>query len=260
MKIVTGRTGTPHITSDDDRANNAGTYGKNYYVLNINDCLSAEIISANEVKLNSGELMLQGTHARIEYGDSETVTIADGESGYKRIDLIVARYIKSSGFESVQLAVIKGTPAKNNPSVPNRQSTNILHGASIYEMPLYKVIIDGVNLTKVERAFPIVPSLSELQSNTTEEIERLNSNLNDLDNNYTQFSAETNQKLSQADAQFTQINAEISNLTDADTQMSAKITGLQESVNNLSSVVGKLTSDYQKLNERVTVLEGKVNT
>ena len=101
MKIVTGRTGTPHITSDDDRANNAGTYGKNYYVLNINDCLSAEIISANEVKLNSGELMLQGTHARIEYGDSETVTIADGESGYKRIDLIVARYIKSSGFERV---------------------------------------------------------------------------------------------------------------------------------------------------------------
>lgn len=253
MKIVTGRTGTPHITSDDDRANNAGTYGKHYYVLNINDCLSAEIISANEVKLNSGELMLQGTHARIEYGDSETVTIADGESGYKRIDLIVARYIKSSGFESVQLAVIKGNPAKNNPSVPDRQSTNILHGASIYEMPLYKVIIDGVNLTKVERAFPIVPSLSELQSNTTEEIERLNSNLNDLDNNYTQFSA--------------QKNAEISSLTDADTQMYAKITksqaelqALQAIVNNLSSAVDKLTSNYQKLNERVTALEGKVNT
>lgn len=249
MKIVTGRTGTPHITSDDDRANNAGTYGKHYYVLNINDCLSAEIISANEVKLNSGELMLQGTHARIEYGDSETVTIADGESGYKRIDLIVARYIKSSGFESVQLAVIKGTPAKNNPSVPDRQSTNILHGASIYEMPLYKVIIDGVNLTKVERAFPIVPSL------------------NDLDNNYTQFSAETNQKLSQADAQFTQINAEISNLTDADTQMFAEITTLKVRVDNLFSAVGKLTSDYQELNERVTALEdrvtaleGKVNT
>ena len=253
MKIVTGRTGTPHITSDDDRANNAGTYGKNYYVLNINDCLSAEIISANEVKLNSGELMLQGTHARIEYGDSETVTIADGESGYKRIDLIVARYIKSSGFETVQLAVIKGTPAKNNPSVPNRKSTNILHGASIYEMPLYKVIIDGVNLTKVERAFPIVPSLGELQSNTTEEIDRLNSNLNNLNNKYTQFSA--------------QINAEISNLTDAYTQMSAKIIKLQAElqalqaiVNNLSSAVDKLTSDYQKLNERVTALEGKVNT
>ena len=226
MKIVTGRTGTPHITSDDDRANNAGTYGRKYYALNINDCLSHEIISSNEIKINSGELMIQGTHARIEYGTSESVNIDDGQSGYKRIDLIVARYQKMSGMESVSLNVIKGTPATNNPTVPERNKENILKNGSICDMPLYKVHIDGVNITEVEQVFTIIPSSSELSSKLQENIESTRQNIESTIQLQETVESITNDVTQiQDDIKLIQDNAKL--LTQTVTQLEQRVSALE---------------------------------
>ena len=243
MKIVTGRTGTPHITSDDDRANNAGTYGRKYYVLNINDCLSHEIISSNEIKINSGELMIQGTHARIEYGTSESVNIDDGQSGYKRIDLIVARYQKMSGMESVLLKVIKGTPATSNPTTPERNKENILKNGSICDMPLYKVHIDGVNITEVEQVFTIIPSSSELSSKLQENIES------------TRQLQETVESITN---DVTQIQDDIKLLQDNQTLIQQTIPTMQQNIQTIQDDIKLIQDNAKLLTQTVTQLEQRV--
>lgn len=155
MQIITGRTGENHVTSDDDRALYAGIFGTGSYVLNTNQKLAASIISSNTIRISNGDLVHQGTHARIRYNTYEDVTIDNGTTGYKRIDLIVARYTKSAGLEAMELAVIKGTPSAD-PAVPEYTAGNILQGASLSEMPLYQITLDGVNIESVTALYTLI--------------------------------------------------------------------------------------------------------
>ena len=81
MKIVTGHTGEPHITSNDVLSANQGIVGADYYVLDVGEKGRAELISNNEVRIYDGEFMMQGVHFRIEPGKYETVTIENGAQG-----------------------------------------------------------------------------------------------------------------------------------------------------------------------------------
>ena len=60
MNIITGYTGEPHITSEQDRAGNQGSYGTGSYILDVGNKLSAEIVSANEIRIRDGVLSHQG--------------------------------------------------------------------------------------------------------------------------------------------------------------------------------------------------------
>lgn len=153
MKIITGRTGTNHVTSDDDRALHAGIFGTGSCVLSTGSRLAVTIASSNTIRISSGDIVHQGTHARIPYGDYEDVTIDNGTSGYYRNDLIVARYTKASGIESVELAVIKGTPSTTAAVTPEYNTGNILQGATVSDMPLYVVALNGVNIASVTAQF-----------------------------------------------------------------------------------------------------------
>ena len=155
MQIITGRTGENHITSDDDRALYAGIFGTGSYVLNTGLQLAAAVISANTIRISSGDLVHQGTHARIRYNTYEDVTIDNGTTGYGRIDLIVARYTRSAGLESMELAVIKGMPSAD-PEAPAYNTGNILQGASVSEMPLYQITLDGVNIENVTALYTLI--------------------------------------------------------------------------------------------------------
>ena len=150
MKIVTGRTGELHVTSDDDRHLHAGTFGEGKYILNTASKLNATNPSSNVIRLAKGDIMFQGCHARIE--DYEDVDLNPGTEGYSRIDLICCQYKKVGGVESTELVVYQGTPAVSNPATPTPtyQDNNILDGADIADMPLYKITISGVNVSKIE--------------------------------------------------------------------------------------------------------------
>lgn len=155
MQIITGRTGENHVMSDDDRALYAGIFGTGSYVLNTGQHLAATVISATTIRIGNGDLVHQGTHARIRYNTYEDVTIDSGTTGYKRKDLIVARYSKSAGIESMELVVIKGTLAAE-PATPDYTHGNILEGASVSDMPLYEVALDGVNIESVTALYTLI--------------------------------------------------------------------------------------------------------
>ena len=166
MEIITGYTGKPHVTSEQDRDVNIGVVGEGSYVLRTGMQLAAEVSSNNEIKIRDGVLMHQGCTASIKKNTYDSLTITNGSQGMKRVDLIVARYEKNqdSGIESLDLKVIQGTPSESNPAAPQYTEGDIQAGDYVADMPLYQVIIEGLNITEVKEMFKVIGSNKDLSN------------------------------------------------------------------------------------------------
>ena len=175
MEIITGYVGKPHVTSEQDRDVHIGMIGSGSYVLQTGKQMTAEISSNNEIKVRDGVLMHQGCAASIKKNTYDSLSIVNGSQGMKRIDLIVARYErnKNTGVESLTLKVLKGTPASANPATPAYTTGDIQAGDYTADMPMYKVTLDGINITKLEKQFQTVETNAAL----TQKVNVLNSTM-----------------------------------------------------------------------------------
>ena len=164
MEIITGYTGKPHVTSEQDRDVNIGVVGEGSYVLKTGMQLAAEVSSNNEIKIRDGVLMHQGCTASIKKNTYDSLIITNGSQGMKRVDLIVARYEKNQDnrIESLDLKVIQGTPAESHPAAPQYTKGDIQAGDYVADMPMYQVIIDGLNITEVKKMFKVIGSNKDL--------------------------------------------------------------------------------------------------
>ena len=170
MEIITGYVGKKHVTSEQERDVNQGIVGQGSYVLKTGMQMEAEVSSNNEIKIRDGVLMHQGCAASIKKNTYDSLTIINGSQGMKRIDLIVARYEKNRDdeTESLNLEVIQGTPAESNPAVPEYTEGSIQAGDYIADMPMYQVIINGLNITEVKRLFEVEPDIDTLKTELAE--------------------------------------------------------------------------------------------
>lgn len=169
MDIITGYTGSPHVTAEQDRDINIGIFGNESYVLQTGSQLTAEVSSNNEIKVRDGVIMHQGCAASIKKNTYDSLAITNGSQGMKRVDLIVARYSRdpSTNAESLTLKVIQGTPSENSPTVPGYTTGDIQSGDLVADMPLYQVILNGLNITEVKKLFCLQGSIAELSSKLT---------------------------------------------------------------------------------------------
>lgn len=169
MDIITGYTGSPHVTAEQDRDVNIGIFGAESYVLRTGSQLKAEVSSNNEIKVRDGVIMHQGCAASIKKNTYDSLTIANGSQGMKRVDLIVARYSRDQNTkeESLVLKVIQGTPKESGPAVPGYTTGDIQAGDLIADMPLYQVTLNGLNITEVKQLFATQDSIAGLSSNLT---------------------------------------------------------------------------------------------
>lgn len=158
-KIITGHTGTPHITSDDVRALLKAIIGSNDYLLSDDtSTFVATQLDNNVVQMPDAEVVLQGTHIRVQQTD--TVTVAQGQNGMKRFDLIVCRYTKAQeGIEGAEIDIVTGTPAASDPAVPAVTQGDIRGGALLHEMPLFKVELDGFSIVSIASVCNTINSL-----------------------------------------------------------------------------------------------------
>ena len=186
MDIITGYTGSPHVTAEQDRDVNIGIFGAESYVLRTGSRLKAEVSSNNEIKVRDGVIMHQGCAASIKKNTYDSLTIANGSQGMKRVDLIVARYSRDQNTkeESLVLKVIQGTPKESGPAVPGYTTGDIQAGDLIADMPLYQVTLNGLNITEVKQLFATQDSIAELSSNLISIVERGTKN----NYNYTKYS------------------------------------------------------------------------
>ena len=186
MDIITGYTGSPHVTAEQDRDVNIGIFGAESYVLRTGSQLKAEVSSNNEIKVRDGVIMHQGCAASIKKNTYDSLTIANGSQGMKRVDLIVARYSRDQNTkeESLVLKVIQGTPKESGPAVPGYTTGDIQAGDLIADMPLYQVTLNGLNITEVKQLFATQDSIAGLSSNLISIVERGTKN----NYNYTKYS------------------------------------------------------------------------
>ena len=158
MELVTGRAGSDHISSADLAAMYRGLLVADDVVLAEGDQLSCTMLNANTAQIGTGSCMLQAHHARVEA--AEQVTIDSGSPGYKRNDLIVARYTLGDGnIQAVYLDVIKGTAVAGTASDPAYTDGDIDGGDTLVEFPLWRIPIDGVNVGTPVRIMPLTSTL-----------------------------------------------------------------------------------------------------
>lgn len=196
MELVTGRAGTPHITSQQDRQRNQGTFGDGAYILKTGNQLDPVVQSSNKIQIKDGALMFQGALFSVKVGTVDEVTIANGSQGMQRKDLIVARYTYDAGenVESAAWAVIQGTPAASNPVTPEYTEGDIQAGDTTVECPVFIVTLDGINITGVEMVPEIAPDVPEIMA----QLEELNSNKPSVEEVYSATGIQKNLVANQA--------------------------------------------------------------
>lgn len=165
LHLVTGYAGHQHITAADQGSFNARMFGSGQYVLATGDQFKASFsnsnITGNRVTVAGGEILMQGRYIRsVGQFSSNTMMIEAGTQLMYRHDLVVVRYTKDSttGIEDVDICVITGTPSATEAVDPEYTVGNITNGAATKnEMPLYRVVLEGTSISKVEPLFDVAP-------------------------------------------------------------------------------------------------------
>jgi hypothetical protein len=166
-ELVTGHAGKAHATAEQAAGLNAGILGLDDYVLNVHDKLKITVVSANKVTIGTGELVMQGRH--VSQGTPEDLIVTNGSQGQKRNDLIVCRYAKGSqNIESAKLVVVRGTPTTGTPTDPAVNTTSPLDKGTTYDMPLYRIPLDGITIGTPVALFNVLKPMSDVWDSLTQ--------------------------------------------------------------------------------------------
>ena len=167
VELVTGHANKAHATAEQAAGLNAGILGLDDYVLDVHDKLKITVVSANKVTIGTGELVMQGRH--VSQGTPEDLIVTNGSQGQKRNDLIVCRYAKGSqNIESAKLVVVRGTPTTGTPTDPAVNTTSPLDGGTTYDMPLYRIPLDGITIGTPVPLFNVLRPMSDVWDSLTQ--------------------------------------------------------------------------------------------
>ena len=159
-ELVTGHSGSAHISGEDVGNLLAGTAGPDCYVLG--DQPVPQMRTANLLSIPACDLLIQGRHVRLT--GSNTVGIDSGTQTGKRADLVYLEYSmdESTGIEKVSdLMVAKGTAGTSAPDPSLPHTGSILDAGNPVDVAVARVTLDGLT-PKAEWLLPILPSIASL--------------------------------------------------------------------------------------------------
>lgn len=165
MKIVTGYTGEPHVTSQQEKYINQGSFGAGCVVLPTGNQLELTVNTATQLTLADGAVSLQGCVGVVDAGVTKTIDIEAGTTGMKRIDYVCVKYVKDSGsgVESMGITVKTGTPVADTPAAPAYTGGSIEEGDTLVEAPIWRINIDGLTVSSVERVANVVSTQPRIE-------------------------------------------------------------------------------------------------
>ena len=145
IELITGHSGEAHVSGDDVGRLLMGAVGKGKVMLG--SAPSVTMTDANTCSIGACDFLLDGRHVRLT--GSSVVSIANGTTGSKRSDLVVARYTasESTGVESVTLEVIQGAAGSTAADPDLEYPASIADGATTADYPIVRVTLDGLNPT-----------------------------------------------------------------------------------------------------------------
>jgi len=173
MKIVSRRTGSPHVTSQQFRQMLEGILGQDSYILTSGENLKPELSSNNLLKIRSGMMCHHGCISCVEIGTYDEVTLMNGSHGMQRIDLVVNRYTRNAEteVEKCEWKVITGTAKASSPAVPTYTKGNLQEGDLVDECPVFEIHYNGINVTEVKSLLSVTGSLAELNGKLEKKVD-----------------------------------------------------------------------------------------
>ena len=173
MKIVSGRTGSPHVTSQQFRQMLEGILGQDSYILTSGENLKPELSPNNLLKIRSGMMCHHGCISCVEIGTYDEVTLTNGSHGMQRIDLVVNRYTRNAEteVEKCEWKVITGTAKASSPAVPTYTKGNLQEGDLVDECPVFEIHYNGINVTEVKSLLSVAGSLAELNGKLEKKVD-----------------------------------------------------------------------------------------
>ena len=159
LHLVTGHAGEPHVKSTDDASLMQAIYGGNSVVLDRNNAFSYDVISNNIIRVYDGEALMQGRYIKMDKGNYVDLSIDNGHTGYRRIDVIAIEYTKDdeTNIEEANLVVVRGSETQQEEAnVPQLIVGDTVDGsASTNQMALYHVKIDGLSIIEVTQVYAV---------------------------------------------------------------------------------------------------------
>lgn len=187
MQIVTGKTGTPHVTSQQFRQFIEGTVGQGSYILNSAENLEPELVTNNKLKIRSGMMCHHGNLSVVEIGTYDEVTIPNGTQGMKRVILIANRYTRNeeNGIEECEWHKFIGPSDPDEfKEVTSYTEGNLQDGDLVDDCPVFEIHQDGLNVTEIKKLLPIAPDIPTINVSLSElseaESAELRNNFNTL--------------------------------------------------------------------------------
>ncbi len=173
--LMDGYVDGPHITEVQTGIANQGLYGPDDYVLNEGKKAEAQILTNNSVRVFDATFVIQGRRDVMAANAYADVTIANGEQGMYRNDIIVRKYEKDemTEIENTSFDVIKGTPSSGVATDPEIPTGDIRTGATMHNMALYRVKLEGLNIVALEPMFKVLYNMADIKK----ELESLNGNI-----------------------------------------------------------------------------------
>lgn len=165
MEIVTGKAGTPHVSSEDDGRRIAGEVGTGSYVLKTGGGLAPSLVDANTIRFVTGDMIVQGRH--IGLTAPEDVKVASGTQGKKRTDYICVHYKRDVAgsnptlVETCEWKVLQGTPG-TTATAPTVPAGSILNGDADVTVPVASVSFDGLTTGTPKLLIPTLTPLADL--------------------------------------------------------------------------------------------------
>ena len=161
--LITGKGGTPHITSDDMGAMQAGVIGNGSYLLQGADGKFPAVTmqDANHALIPVLNLVVEGRYARVT--EAETATIESGVSGRNRNDLVCLKYTRNGqNIETAAIAVLKGTPNTGTAADPTVPSGSIHSASGTVWIPIARIPISGITPGTPVMLIKQLPPMSKL--------------------------------------------------------------------------------------------------
>lgn len=174
LHLVTAHLDEPHVTAENQGNLNIEIFGNRDFVFDAGQNFEASKISNNLVRIYDGRGMMEGRFFEMDEGDYEDIIVENGTQNQKRIDLVVARYVKDNetAIETVSFEIIKGTPSAT-PVQPSYNEGSILAGDTLVDFPVYAIHLDGIAIENIEQLFEIKDgidgTLGEITANQIDE-------------------------------------------------------------------------------------------
>lgn len=166
--LITGKGGTPHITSGDMGAMQAGIIGNGSYLLQGSDGTFPTVTmqDANHALIPVLNLVVEGRYARVT--KAETATIESGVSGRNRNDLVCLKYTRNNqNIETAAIAVLKGTPNTGTAADPTVPLGSIHSASDTAWIPIARIPLSGITPGTPVMLIKQLPPMSKLWDSVT---------------------------------------------------------------------------------------------